>query len=106
MVKATENGEQRDKVAKDPELKKYCKSQKIKDMLHENMISSGNIALTGASFQSFSEQRYSFLAANLGAYEKSLGNTYLGTYILKNSDDYSRLIIHYKLTFWLTWNFV
>ena len=56
-------------------------------MLHENMISSGNITLTGASFQSFSEQRCSFLAANLGAYEKSLRSTYLGTYILRNSDD-------------------
>ena len=62
-------------------------SPKIKDMLHENMISSGNIALTGASFQSFSEQRRSFLAAYLGAYAKSLRNTYLGTYILRNSDD-------------------
>ena len=64
-----------------------CKSPKIKDMLHENMISSGNIALIGASFQSFSEQRCSFLAANLGAYGKSLRNTYLGIYILRNSDD-------------------
>ena len=67
------------------------KSPKIKDMLHENMISSmisnGNIALTGASFQSFSKRRCSFLAANLGAYEKSLRNTCLGTYILRNSDD-------------------
>ena len=56
-------------------------------MLHENMISSGDIALTGASYQGFSEQRCSFLAANLGAYEKSLKNTCLGTYILRNSDD-------------------
>ena len=63
-------------------------------MLHENMISSGKFVLTGASFQSFTEQRCSFLEANLGAYEKSLRNTYLGTYILRNSDDYSRLIIH------------
>ena len=53
----------------------------------ENMISSGNIALTGASSQTFSEQRCSFLAANLGAYERSLRNTCLGTYILGNSDD-------------------
>ena len=50
-------------------------------MLHEN------IALTGASFQSFREQRCSFLAANLGAYDKSLRNTYLGTYVLRNSYD-------------------
>ena len=64
-----------------------CKSPKIKDMLHENMISSGNIALTGASFQSFNEQRCSFLAVNLGVYEKSLRNIYLGTYILRNIDD-------------------
>ena len=56
-------------------------------MLHENMISSGNITLTGATFQSFSEQRCFFLAANLGAYEKSLRNTYLGTYILRNNDN-------------------
>ena len=56
-------------------------------MLHENMISSGNIALIGASFQSFSEKRCSFLVANLGAYGKSLRNTYLGIYILRNSDD-------------------
>ena len=56
-------------------------------MLHENMISSGNIAITGASFQSFSKQRCSFLTTNLGAYEKSLRNTCLGTYILRNSDD-------------------
>ena len=56
-------------------------------MLHENMISSWNIALTRASFQSYSEQRCSFLAANLGAYEKSLRNTCLGTYILRNNDD-------------------
>ena len=56
-------------------------------MLHENMISSGNITLTGTSFECFSEQRCSFLAANLGAYEKSLRSTYLGTYILRNSDD-------------------
>ena len=56
-------------------------------MLHENMISSGNIALTGASFQSFSEQRCSFLATNLGAYENSLRNTCLGIYILRNRDD-------------------
>ena len=56
-------------------------------MLHENMISSDNIALTGASFQSFSEQTSSFLAANLEAYENSLRNTCLGTYILRNSDD-------------------
>ena len=56
-------------------------------MLHENMISSGNIALTGASFQSFSEQGCSFLAANLSASEESLRNTCLGTYILRNSDD-------------------
>ena len=55
-------------------------------MLHENMISSRNITLTGASFQSFSEQRCSFLGAILGAYEKSLRNTYLGTYILINSN--------------------
>ena len=34
-------------------------------MVHENMISSWNIALTGVSFQSFSEQWCSFLAANL-----------------------------------------
>ena len=34
-------------------------------MAHENMISSWNIALSGASFQSFSEQWYFFLAANL-----------------------------------------
>ena len=53
----------------------------------ENMISCGNIALTGASSQSFSEQRCSFLAANLGAYDKSLRNTCLGTYILRISDD-------------------
>ena len=53
-------------------------------MLHENMISSGNIAIAGAPFQSFSEQRC--LAANLGAYEKSLRNTYLGTYTLRNND--------------------
>ena len=52
-------------------------------MLHENMIFSWNMALTGASFQSFTEQRCSFLEANLGAYEKSLRNTYLGSYILK-----------------------
>ena len=51
------------------------------------MISSGNIALTGTSFQSFSEQRCSFLAANLGAYEKSLRNICLRTYILRNNDD-------------------
>ena len=50
-------------------------------MLHENMISSRNIALTGASFQSFSEQRCSYLTANLGTYEKSLRNIYL-----RNSD--------------------
>ena len=50
---------------------------KIKDMLHENMISSGNITLTGAFFQSFSEPRCSFLAGNLGAYEKFLRNTYV-----------------------------
>ena len=56
-------------------------------MLHENMISSGNIAITGAYFQSFSEQTCFFLAANLGVYEKSLRNTNLGTYILRNSDD-------------------
>ena len=56
-------------------------------MLRENMISSGNIILTGASFQSFSEQRCFFLATNLGAYEKSLRNSYLGTYILRNSDN-------------------
>ena len=56
-------------------------------MLHENMISSGNIALTGASFQSFSEQRCSFLAANLGAHEKLFRNTCLGTFILGKSDD-------------------
>ena len=56
-------------------------------MLHENMISSWNIVSTGASFQSFSEQRCSFLATNLGAYEKSLRNTFLGTYILRNNDD-------------------
>ena len=53
------------KLQKDTELKKFCKSPKIKDMLHENMISSWNIVSTGASFQSFSEQRCSFLAANL-----------------------------------------
>ena len=46
-------------------------------MLHENMISSGNITLTGASFQIFSEKRCSFLAANLGAYEKFFRNTYV-----------------------------
>ena len=63
-------------------------------MLHENMISSGNIALTGASFQSFSEQRCSFLGANLGAYEKSSRNTYLGNLFLRNSETNSRLIIH------------
>ena len=40
---------------KGPELKKYCKPQKIKYMLNENVISSWNIALTGASFQSLSE---------------------------------------------------
>ena len=34
-------------------------------MLHENMISSWNIALTGVLFQSFSEQRCSLLAVNL-----------------------------------------
>ena len=51
------------------------------------MISSGNIAITGASFQRFNEQRRSFLAANLGDYKKSLRNTCLGTYILRNSDD-------------------
>ena len=56
-------------------------------MLHKNMISSGNIAITGASFQSFSKQRCSFLTTNLGAYEKSLRNTCVGTYILRNSDD-------------------
>ena len=50
-------------------------------MLHENMISSGNIALTGASFQNFIEQRCSLLVANLGAYEKSLRNTCPGSYI-------------------------
>ena len=55
-------------------------------MLHENMISSRNIALTGASFQSFSEQRCSFSGAILGAYEKFLRNTYLGTYILINTN--------------------
>ena len=43
------------KLQKDTELKKFCKSPKIKDMLHENMISGWNIALTGAFFQSFSE---------------------------------------------------
>ena len=62
-------------------------------MLHENMVSSGIITLTGASFQSFRKRRCSFLAANLGAYEKSVRITCLGTYILRNSDDYSRLII-------------
>ena len=46
-------------------------------MLHENMISSGNITLIGAFFQSFSEPRCSFLAGNLGAYEKFLRNTYV-----------------------------
>ena len=58
-------------------------------MLHENMISRGNIAITRASFQSLSQQRCSFQATNLGAYEKSLRNTYLGTYIsrMTNSDD-------------------
>ena len=56
-------------------------------MFRENMISSGNIALTGAPFQSFSEKMCSFLAANLGAYEISLRNTCLGTYILRNSDN-------------------
>ena len=53
------------KPLKDTELEKFCKSPKIKDMLHENMISSWNIALTEVFFQSFSEQRCSFLAANL-----------------------------------------
>ena len=53
------------KLQKDTELKKFCKSPKIKDVLHENMISSWNIALTGVFFQSFSEQRCSFLAAYL-----------------------------------------
>ena len=38
------------KLQKDTELKKFWKSPRIKDMLHENMISSWNIALTGASF--------------------------------------------------------
>ena len=52
-----------------------------------NMISSGNITLTRAFFQSFIEQRRSLLAANLGAYEKSLRNTYLRTYILRNNED-------------------
>ena len=56
-------------------------------MLHENMVSSGIITLTGASFQSFRKRRCSFLGANLGAYEKSLRITCLGTYILRNSDD-------------------
>ena len=56
-------------------------------MLHENMISSVNIALTEASFQSFSEQWSSFLAANLGACEKSMRNTYVGSYISTNSDN-------------------
>ena len=60
----------------------------MKDMLHENMISSGNITLTGTSFQSFSEQRKVLLGqANLGACEKSLRNTCLGTYILRNRVD-------------------
>ena len=36
-----------------PELKKYCKSPKIKDMVYENMVSSWNVVLTGGSFQSF-----------------------------------------------------
>ena len=53
------------KLQKDTELKKFCKSPRIKDMLHENMISSWNIALTGVFFQSFSEQRCFFLAVNL-----------------------------------------
>ena len=53
------------KLQKDIELKKFCKCPKIKDMFHENMISSWNIALTGVFFQSFSERRCSFLAANL-----------------------------------------
>ena len=65
----------------------YCKSPKTNDMLHENMIFIGNIAITGATFQSFSEQRCSFLATNLGAYENSLRNTCLGIYILRNRDD-------------------
>ena len=43
--------------------------QVSKNVLHENMISSGNIALTGVSFQSYTEQGCSFLAPNLGAYE-------------------------------------
>ena len=55
---------------------------------------AGILQLTGTFFRIFSEQRWSFLTANLGAYEKSLRNTYLGTYILRNSDDYSILIIH------------
>ena len=65
-------------------------------MLHENMISRGNIAITRASFQSFSQQRCSFQATNLGAYEKSLRNTYLGTYISRMTIAMtnSRLIIH------------
>ena len=58
-----------------------------KNKLHQNMISSGNIALTGVHFQSHTEQRCSILAPNLGAYEKSLRNTYLRTYILRNSDE-------------------
>ena len=63
------------------------------------MISSGNIALTGASFQSFIEQRCSLLAANLGAYEKSLRNTCPGKYIYETVMTDSRLIVHQKLTF-------
>ena len=81
------DAEYRDKAAKDTELKKYFKSPKIKDILHGTMISSRNIVLTGAFFHSFSKKRYFYLAANLSAYEKSLRNTYLGTYILRNSDD-------------------
>ena len=50
MLIATERCWVERQTCKDPELKKYCKSSKIKDMLHENMISSWNIALTGASF--------------------------------------------------------
>ena len=66
------DAEQRNLAGKDPKLKKYCKTPKVTDMIHEtlhlydlNIISSWNIALTVASFQSCSEQCCSFLAANL-----------------------------------------
>ena len=52
------HAEQKDRATKDPELKKYCKTPKIKGMGHEtlylcclNMISSWNISITGAVFR-------------------------------------------------------